>query len=181
MNFDPAQLGQSVVAAAIWGTGFLVVFWISLVIWTMRDIRSRSGSFFIRLLAVLVVLFFFLPGLAIYLILRPRRTLEQEFQMTLEEEALLQSVEEAPSCPGCGRRIKEEWILCPSCHTKLRKVCEHCNRLMELPWNICPYCGYIPEDIQRESSSIENNIEELNIDDVLVNFDIIESNSQEDS
>mgnify|MGYP003381496260 CR=1 FL=1 len=35
----------------------------------------------------------------------------QEFQQTLEEEALLQSIEDNPLCPGCGRRVREDWLL----------------------------------------------------------------------
>ncbi len=51
----------------------------------------------------------------------PPRTLEEEYQRTLEEEALLQSIEDQAVCPGCERRIREDWIVCPTCQTKLRK------------------------------------------------------------
>ena len=37
--------------------------------------------------------------------------------------------------------IEKEWILCPYCHTKIKKKCVHCGNPIELPWNICPYCG----------------------------------------
>ena len=77
----------------------------------------------------------------IYVILRPGSTLEQEYQQTLEEEALLQSIEDLPACAGCGRRVREDWVVCPNCYTRLKKACTECGRLMDLPWNLCPYCA----------------------------------------
>jgi RNA polymerase subunit RPABC4/transcription elongation factor Spt4 len=59
----------------------------------------------------------------------------------LEEEALLQNIEEKPVCPGCGRPIKDDWQVCPYCHTKLRKPCVNCGQMLELSWNLCPYCA----------------------------------------
>ncbi|MFN3307967.1 MAG: zinc ribbon domain-containing protein [Anaerolineales bacterium] len=124
-----------------WGGAFLAALWFSLVIWTYRDIRQRTRDRLARILAILVVTVLFLPGMVIYWILRPPRTLEDEYQQTLEEEALLQSLEEAVLCPGCGRKTEADWMVCPSCHTKLRKQCHQCGRLLELAWNICPYCA----------------------------------------
>lgn len=121
--------------------GFLAALWLSLAVWTFRDIRRRARDPFTRILAVLLVLLLFLPGLLLYLILRPSITLEEEYQHTLEEEALLQNIEDAPLCPGCNRRIQPDWMVCPSCHTLLKKRCPNCSKLMELPWNLCPYCA----------------------------------------
>jgi RNA polymerase subunit RPABC4/transcription elongation factor Spt4 len=81
--------------------------------------------------------------------------------MTLEEEALLQSIEETPTCPGCGRRIKDNWIICPNCHTKLRKACLHCGKLMELPWNLCPYCGTPAPGMRRERLTLDEALRPL--------------------
>src|SRR5690606_2514017 len=115
--------------------------WVSLIIWTIRDVRRRSKDPMARILAVLIVTLLFLPGMLIYAILRPARTLDEEFQQSLEEEALLQTIEDIPLCPGCSRKIQTDWIVCPNCQTKLKKKCQHCKALMELPWNICPYCA----------------------------------------
>jgi RNA polymerase subunit RPABC4/transcription elongation factor Spt4 len=168
MTFDPSQFGNVITGAAIWSAAMVAVFWISLVFWVFRDIRTRTGNPLARFFSLLLALFFFLPGVVIYLILRPRTTLEEEYQKTLEEEALLQSVEEAPACPGCGRRIKDDWVLCPSCHTKLRKVCEHCKRLMDLPWNICPYCGTPTVAARQEELNLES---EYHLDKAMVGLD----------
>ncbi len=141
---------------AAWGAAFLVALWLSLIFWTYRDMRSRARDPFTRILAVIIVTLLFLPGMAIYLIMRPRQTLEDEYQHTLEEEALLQSIEDPPVCPGCGRRIKDNWLLCPTCHIRLKKVCHQCRKLMELSWNLCPYCGTPAPGMRRENQTMDD-------------------------
>ncbi len=138
---DTSTFRNLILILSAWGGAFLAALWLSLVIWTYRDIRQRTRDRLARILAILVVTVLFLPGMVIYWILRPPRTLEDEYQQTLEEEALLQALEEAVLCPGCGRKTEADWMVCPSCHTKLRKQCHQCGRLLELAWNICPYCA----------------------------------------
>ena len=161
MTFNPNVLSNLVLIAVGFAAAFLSALWLSLIIWTYRDIRRRARDPLARILAVLVVTVLFLPGILVYLILRPQRTLEEEFQQTLEEEALLQSIEDNAVCPGCGRRIREDWVACPSCHTRLKKPCHQCGRLMELPWNLCPYCGTAAPGMRRENMSIEDAIRNL--------------------
>jgi rubredoxin len=120
---------------------FLAALWLSMVIWTFRDIRSRTRDIFAQILATLVVAILNLPGLLIYFILRPPETLAEAYTRSLEEEALLQGIEEADVCPGCGQRALPEYIVCPTCHTKLKKTCLHCGRALQLRWTVCPYCG----------------------------------------
>jgi RNA polymerase subunit RPABC4/transcription elongation factor Spt4 len=119
----------------------LAAIWLSLIIWTFRDMRLRSRDPFAQLLAAVVVAALPGAGLVVYLILRPPETLAEGYERALEEEALLQEIEERPACPGCSRTVQPNWILCPHCHTRLRKVCPDCNALMELQWNLCPFCG----------------------------------------
>src|SRR4030067_1425019 len=164
MTFDPASLTNILLILTAWGAAFLAALWLSLVIWTFRDVRSRARDPLARILAVLVVAVLFLPGIIIYLILRPPRTLEQEYQQTLEEEALLQAIEESPLCPGCGRRIKENWVIGPNCHTKLRKNCHQCGRLMELPWNLCPYCGTPAPGMRREGMTMDEALRSIPVE-----------------
>lgn len=128
------------VAAAVVGA-LLAALWLSLVIWTFRDMRLRSRDPFAQILAALVVALLPGVGLLIYLILRPPETLAEAYERALEEEALLQEIEERPACPGCSRVVAPGWILCPHCHTRLRKQCPDCDALLELQWNLCPFCG----------------------------------------
>jgi hypothetical protein len=140
MNLDPAVLKQITLIGTGFAVAFLAALWLSLIFWAFRDIRTRTRDTFMRVLAVVVVALLFLPGILIYMILRPARTLEEEYQHTLEEEALLQSIEDSAICPGCSRRVDSEWLACPSCHTRLKKKCESCGKTIDLPWNLCPWC-----------------------------------------
>lgn len=156
MSLDPFAISNVVLVLSAWGAAFLAALWLSLVIWTYRDIRSRTRDPLMRILGALVVTILFLPGLVVYLILRPPRTLEEEYQQSLEEEALLQTIEDSQLCPGCGRRVRENWMVCPGCHTKLKKTCHHCGKLMELPWNLCPFCGTPAPGMRRENLSLDD-------------------------
>ncbi len=164
MTFDPTQLRSFFLILTAWSGAFLAALWLSLVLWTYRDIRARARDPLARFLAVLVTAALFLPGIVVYLIMRPPRTLEEEYQSTLEEEALLQSIEDVPLCPGCGRRTHEDWIVCPNCHTKLKKACHHCGKLMELPWNLCPYCATPAPGMRRENLTLDEAMQPLALD-----------------
>jgi len=164
MTFDPDILGNFTLFGIAFGAAFIAALWLSLVIWTYRDIRSRARDPLARVLAVLVVAVLFLPGLLVYAILRPARTLEEEYQRTLEEEALLQTIEEVPVCPGCSRHIEPEWMACPHCHTRLKKRCHQCGRLMELPWNLCPYCTTPAPGMRRENITMEDALQALPVE-----------------
>lgn len=162
MTFDPAFLGNFMLILTGFGGAFLAALWISLVIWTYRDIRNRTRDPLVQILSTLLVGLLNLPGVLVYLVLRPPRTLEDEYQRTLEEEALLAAIEDQTLCPGCERHVKEGWMVCPNCQTKLKKNCHQCGKLMELPWNICPFCAMPELGMRRDG---------LTMDDALRNLD----------
>ncbi len=161
MTLDPTFLSSLTLVLTGLAGAFLVALWVALVVWTYRDMRSRHRDRLVHILAALMVALLNLPGVLVYLILRPARTLEEEYQQTLEEEALLQSIEDQSVCPGCERHIKDDWQVCPTCQTKLRKPCHSCGRLMELPWNICPYCGTPAPGMRKEGTTMEDVVRSL--------------------
>lgn len=120
---------------------FVVIFWLSLVIWTFRDIRSRTQDFVSQVLATVLVAVFFVGGLFIYMILRPRQTLAEIYERQLEEESLLAEMTERQTCNNCHARIETDFQICPSCGQKLKRSCPKCERLLELRWTFCPYCA----------------------------------------
>ncbi len=125
-NLDLTTLGNLFLYLTAFFGAFLTALWLSLVIWTFRDIKTRHHDRLVHLLASLMVLLLGPAGLIIYLILRPPLTLEDAYQHTLEEEALLSAIEERPTCPGCGTQTRGDWQICPQCHTRLRKPCAQC-------------------------------------------------------
>ena len=165
MPFDPTFLSNFLLVLTAFGGAFVAALWIALVIWTYCDIRARARDPLVQILSALLVAILNLPGVLVYLILRPTRTLEEEYQRTLEEESLLQALEELPLCPGCERRVKDDWQVCPNCHTKLKKTCHNCGKLMELPWNVCPYCATPVPGMRQESVDMDEALKSLKINE----------------
>lgn len=165
MPTDPTFLSNFALLLTGFGGAFLAALWVSLVVWTYRDIRTRTRDPLVQILSALLVAALNIPGVLVYLILRPPKTLEEEYQHTLEEETLLQSLEDQTLCPGCERRVREDWQICPHCQTRLRKPCLHCGRLLELPWNICPYCGTVVPGARKEGIGLDDALRDLNLED----------------
>jgi RNA polymerase subunit RPABC4/transcription elongation factor Spt4 len=140
MGFDES-ISQFLLFLATATGAVVAALWLGIVLWTWRDMRARSRDRLAQGAAALMVAVLNIFGLVIYLMLRPRETLAEAYERSLEEEALLQGIEEKPTCPGCGRATKPDWQICPHCYTRLRKSCIQCGQLIDLSWNMCPYCA----------------------------------------
>jgi hypothetical protein len=110
------------------------------IVWAFRDMRARSRDVLALIVAVLLVALVPIFGLVVYIMLRPRETLAEAYERSLEQEALLQTIEEPEVCSGCGQRVKADYVLCPSCHTRLKQSCPSCHQPLNLRWAVCPYC-----------------------------------------
>jgi|RhiMetdeSRZDD1v2_1073273.scaffolds.fasta_scaffold1596448_1 RNA polymerase subunit RPABC4/transcription elongation factor Spt4 len=120
---------------------YFIALWFSMIIWTYYDIRARSQDLYVHIFATALVVVFNVFGLLLYFILRPRETLAEAYERSLEEETLLQEIEERQSCPNCRQRVSPDFMFCPYCHTELKHRCARCDRLLLLRWDLCPYCG----------------------------------------
>lgn len=123
------------------GGAYLIALWFVLIVWTYRDVESRSNSVFTQVFSTLLTVLFFIPGVLLYLLLRPKETVDEAFQRSLEEEYLLQDIEDLPLCRSCERAVERDWVLCPHCQTELRKPCHSCGHLVDLSWPVCPHCA----------------------------------------
>ena len=123
------------------GGAYLIATWFVLIVWTYRDIESRSKNVVTQVFSTLLAVFFWVPGVLLYMLLRPKETLDEAYQKSLEEEYLLQDLQELPVCPTCNHFMHDDWQICPHCNTQLREGCHNCGKLVDLRWDICPYCG----------------------------------------
>ena len=138
--FDDWESILAVVVAILIAYG--AVLWLGIIVWTYRDIRERTRDTASQVMAALLVVLFNVPGLFLYLILRPTETLTDAYERRLEGEALIREMaEHRRSCPSCQALVREEFLLCPQCRTKLQEPCSDCGRALELSWAACPYCG----------------------------------------
>jgi len=120
---------------------YLVLIWAASVLWAYRDIRRRSEDVSVQVLAVSLVLLLPFVGIPLHLILRPPQTLAEKYERELEQEYLRRDIEEKYVCPECQRPIEPDFLLCPHCHTGLRRRCVSCDHVVDLTWSVCPYCG----------------------------------------
>lgn len=180
LTIDPQELSGVVIATAAILAAIFTALWISLIIWTFRDMRARSHDVFAQVLAALTVAVLNIPGFIVYLILRPRETLTEQYERALEEEALLQEIENRQVCPGCGHATQERWRLCPHCHTKLKKTCDHCGELLDLPWTVCPYCEQVQVDVSDRSRRRRATEAHSVFESVLAQAPVPDANSEEE-
>jgi RNA polymerase subunit RPABC4/transcription elongation factor Spt4/F0F1-type ATP synthase membrane subunit c/vacuolar-type H+-ATPase subunit K len=143
----PANLNVYLSAALFVVGAYVAALYVGLIVWTFRDIHSRSNDMLGQILATLLVAVFTIPGLVVYLLLRPHTTLSEEYDRNLTEEAILQDLEERRVCPNCQHRVDPDYIICPSCHYQLRLRCVGCGRLLNPQWEVCPYCGLYREQL----------------------------------
>jgi RNA polymerase subunit RPABC4/transcription elongation factor Spt4 len=141
LPFDLGVFGPILQLFVAFVGAYLLAVWISLIVWTFRDVRARSRDLFAQLLSVMLVVIFNIPGLLLYFLLRPHEKLADSYERDLAEEALLQEIEDKQACPVCHQKIQSEFLFCPNCHTKLKRQCENCHHILNLRWTLCPFCG----------------------------------------
>ena len=120
---------------------FLVLLWLTLCVWTFRDIQSRTRDVVAQVFATLLVIFFNIPGVLLYILVRPKETLVQSYERSLQEEYMLQDLEEREICPTCRVKTQPDFMFCFNCRTRLRRECPSCGSLVKIKWASCPFCG----------------------------------------
>lgn len=53
-------------------------------------------------------------------------------------------------CPNCDALVKEQFVVCPKCGTKLRASCPNCATPVELDWAVCPKCTQPLTEVQMD-------------------------------
>jgi RNA polymerase subunit RPABC4/transcription elongation factor Spt4 len=124
---------------------YVVLLWAATAYWAYRDLQNRTANPIAPYLAAALIILFtpllFPFGWIIYRIVRPAETVAETNERALAEEAMMVEIEAQPHCANCGRQVHEDWIICPTCRNRLRRVCPNCSRLVELDWSLCAWCG----------------------------------------
>jgi RNA polymerase subunit RPABC4/transcription elongation factor Spt4 len=136
------SLINSLKLAGIISIAYILVLWLSAVVWTYRDVKKRTSDPLSQSVATLLVGLFNLPGLIVYLVIRPHETIAESYERSLEAEAMLHELEiDAGACPNCRRPIESDFNVCPQGRILLREPCVNCNKLVRTNWAACAYCG----------------------------------------
>ena len=135
---------------------YVVLLWAATAYWAYRDLQQRTSNPVAPYLAAALIILFtpvlFFFGVIVYRILRPSETVAQANERALAEEAMMVEIESQPHCANCSRQVHEDWIICPTCRNRLRRVCPNCSRLVELDWSLCAWCG---KDFERPAAQRE--------------------------
>src|SRR4051812_7777569 len=141
---------------------YLVILWLAGAYWAFRDMQQRTENPIMPYVAASFIIVFtpvFFPlAIFVYKIIRPHEKIGEVYERNLAEEALLAEVEAIKSSPPCNRRINDEWIICPTCRTRLNRVCPNCSRLVGLDWSLCAWCG---KDFERRDLPAAGMIQPL--------------------
>jgi RNA polymerase subunit RPABC4/transcription elongation factor Spt4 len=124
---------------------YIVFVWLAAAYWAYRDLQARTTNPVAPYLAAALIILFtpllFPFGVVLYRILRPSETVAEANERALAEEAMMVEIESQPHCANCARQVHADWIICPTCRNRLRRVCPNCSRLVELDWSLCAWCG----------------------------------------
>jgi RNA polymerase subunit RPABC4/transcription elongation factor Spt4 len=120
---------------------YALVLWLSAVVWVYRDVRNRTTDQASQMIAVILVALFNLPGLIVYLVIRPQGTMGDSYERSVEAEAIMAELQLASNaCQSCRRPIEDDFVICPWCRSVLREACRSCGRSVRTAWAACPYC-----------------------------------------
>lgn len=108
---------------------YFFVIWISLLSWVIKDITNRTDKLYLQIISVLIILIFTPLGIFLYLLVRPWKTLFEQYYSEVESnlECLSEDVVEkiwkknfnTIKCSKCDSEIQEEFKYCPYCKTKI--------------------------------------------------------------
>jgi hypothetical protein len=134
------SLGLATVAAIAIVLLFAAALWAAALFWAYRDIRQRTSDRVMTAICLLVMALFFVPGLVLYVLIRPPKKLAVAQVQVTREQALRQALAGMPHCPGCERDVEEEYVACPWCGHRLKEECAHCSLPLPVSFVACPYC-----------------------------------------
>lgn len=119
---------------------YAVLVWLAAMVWVANDSQRRTTSPWMQVASIALVGLLWLPGLVVYIALRPQETLEEAAERRLEFQALA-AESQRRSCPRCYRAVGEDFVRCPYCANQLGVRCDACSRIVEDSWVACAFCG----------------------------------------
>ena len=123
-----------------------VIFWLVIIGWVWIDSSERTSNRSRRFIYILLVIILNIPGLIIYLIIRPSETIEEIYWADLERRYIKFETAELGDCPKCGHQLYPGYVFCTNCGYEIKKRCPKCNVLVDKDHKFCEFCGYQMRD-----------------------------------
>ncbi len=156
-----------------------LIIWLAIIIWVIKDITNRTTNILLQVLAILLVVIFTpIFGLPVYLLVRPRTTLfEQYYEETsleslenYDDNADIESVEIGLACPHCHGSIESNHKYCPHCRFELMADCIACKAPVHVSWKYCAACGHDQSEAVKNSKKggkkKEEKVEEVKVEEI---------------
>ncbi len=109
---------------------YFFIIWISLIVWVTKDISNRTDKLFLQVLSVLLVILLWPIWIFLYLIIRPSKTLFEQYYSEIDNnlECLASEIFEKIwkkwvkliKCHKCKKEVLEDFKYCPYCRAKLK-------------------------------------------------------------
>lgn len=136
-------------------SALMLVFWLLVTGWVWNDITERTDNQFFKLISVFMTFILGVPGLLIYLLIRPKDTLSEVYWSELEKRYLFFETKELRDCPKCDCELFPGFAACPNCGYEIMTACKSCGKYSDKVWKFCAYCGDAKEAIEDEFMSAE--------------------------
>lgn len=120
----------------------LILFWLFIIGWVWVDSGERTSKKGLRVGYVLLSAFLNIPGLIIYLIIRPSETIEEIYWADLERRYLKYETADLGDCPKCGSQLFPGYVHCANCGYAVKSRCPKCNLLVNKDHTYCEFCGF---------------------------------------
>ncbi len=118
-----------------------IIFWLVITGWVWIDSGERTSKLSIRVVYIALVVLLNIPGLIIYLIIRPSETIEEIYWADLERRYLKFETSELGDCPKCGSQLYPGFVFCTNCGNEIKIRCPRCNVLVNKDHKHCEHCG----------------------------------------
>ena len=119
----------------------LILFWLVMIGWVWIDSGERTSKTSKRLIYLFLIIFLNIPGLVIYLIVRPSETIEQIYWADLERRYLKYETSDLGDCSKCGHQLLPGFVFCSNCGNEIKLRCPKCGVLMSKDFKFCSNCG----------------------------------------
>lgn len=136
---------------------YLCVLWIAIILWVTKDITNRTNNVVFQIICISLVIFLTpIFGLVIYLIVRPAKTLIEQYYEDFEIDLMNNDAEvkEVEHCPFCNAKTSASFNYCTLCAKEIVKDCSKCKKSVRVNWVACPYCGHAQENVVKENEEI---------------------------
>lgn len=157
-EFDFSMMIRLVIVSSIF-------FWFFVLFWVWTDSRERSTKVIFSILSVLLVAPFNILGLIVYLLIRPKDTIESLFWADLERRYLIHETADLGDCSQCGYQLSPDFNACPQCSTPCKIECPECKAFVRTDWKYCPVCSHQLLSRRMPEKEITQEVMERNLEE----------------